>query len=134
MTPEDVLVNYIKEMNLWEHECAQRDQNASEGHISHDAAAKEGMKKLQPILDKYCSQRNEEPREFDYSIPPSYDPENEKVVEKKELSAVVVEIRTEEGHRHRDRYIYRLAIENGEWKICEKYLLAHDGELVPANL
>ena len=136
MTPERILVEYLTEMGKWESGCAavasMRTHSEVEGpEVS--AAWDAAMQSHRQIFERFCSKtRTLRRQSLSYSTPRDYNPETEKIVATRALS--VVEIETNQVAGLRKRQIYRFVLEDGQWRLYEKFIIAADGEVIGDEL
>lgn len=133
-TPAEVLFGFIKEMNLWERRCAARDPEPNSGLDRFEEAFCVGEGEYRLIFEKFCSPSKGTARDFFYSEPPDYDPDGESVMSIRQISPTLAEIQTLQNSGHRRRHLYRLALEDGQWRLFEKWIIYKDGELLHASL
>ena len=131
-SPNDTLCSFMKEMNEWEKKCAAKDLKYGDENFKN--VAQEAMKDYNRIFSRYCSKTNGTPRTFFYSNPPDYDPDGEVIVTIKYVSCSLVEIQTQQNYGWQEKRLYRLALEEGQWKLFEKQILTDDGEVIHASL
>jgi len=124
----------MKEMNDWERRCVLRDQECVAGKRYFEEAAQLASAEYMDIFNRYCSTKKGIPRGLFYDNPPDYDPNGEAIVNIKPLSPELLEIQTQQHYSHRKRHIFRLALENGEWRLFEKQIITENGELLEASL
>lgn len=134
MEPEQVLMKYLGEMGAWETTCARLDANRIAGQIDFADGMRIGMEKYRPIFETYCSKTRAMPRESLAYSTPLNDPEAEKIVVTTILSPSLVEIRTQQISGHRKQQLYRLVLEENQWKLFERFIVAADGELIGEEL
>lgn len=133
--PDVVLRDFMREMNSWEKRCAVRLEECIAGKLDFDEAESIGSSEyLQIIFSRYCSTSKAQPRDFHFTEPPDYDPEGEGIVTTKVLSQSLVELFTHQNYGHRKRHIFRLVLENKEWKIIERKILLDNGDSIDASI
>jgi|ERR1043166_1699029 hypothetical protein len=133
-TPEDTLKRYLAEMNKWERECADRDERCRSGELTYEESAQIGKDAYRSIFQSYCSPTSASPRGFFYDTPPDCDPEREVITATSTLSPGLVEVRTKQEYGARKDQIYRVALENGEWKLVDKRIVLHRGDTLETPL
>jgi hypothetical protein len=133
LTPRCVLFAFMKEMNMWERQSACREHECDAGKMDYDKAATLGTSEYMDIFTKYCSSAAI-PREYFFTEPPDYDPVGEVVLGEHELSAGLIEILTQQSYNHRKKHIFRMAFENGEWKIIERKIVLDTNEVLDTSL
>jgi hypothetical protein len=124
----------MKEMHAWETRCLLREGQCVSGQLAFDEAEKIGMDEYRQIFKAYCSTTKAVPRDFHYTEPPDYNAEGQTIISIRDLSPTLVEIQTQQNYSHRKRHAYRLAIEEGEWKLVERFILLSTGEMLETDL
>lgn len=133
LLPRSVLLGYMKDMNEWEKKCAYREHQCDQGELDYNTAAERGSAEYMKIFAKYCS-REAMPRDYFFTEPPDYDPEGETIVNEFEVRPGLVEIRTQQDFSHRKKHVFRIVLENGEWKIIERKILLDTNEILDTSL
>jgi hypothetical protein len=132
--PKETLLEYMKAMHRWELDCAKSHEAFKRGELEFEDTVKIGMEHYQPIYEKFISQPHMKPRDFHFSIPPDYDPSNEGITKIRFVDENVAEISTKQIGGLEGEFLYNLVKQPQGWKLAEKYFVAFDGEVIPANL
>lgn len=133
MEPDKVLRRYLIEKCAWEAECARLDGERIAGRMDVSECDQIAVDKYRPIFARFCSEARALPRQsvIAYTTPLD-DPEAEKTIATRMLS--VAEIETQQVAGHRKRHLYRLVLEEGQWRLFEKFIIATDGEMIQDEL
>ena len=134
LSPDAVLVGYMRDMNAWEKRCAKRMEECIAGDMDFDQAREIGTGEYMDIFRRYCSQSKASPRDFYYTEPPDYNAEGEMILGVNEKSFDAVEIYTQQNYSHRKRHIFILAWENEEWRLVERKVLLDGNEFLETTL
>ena len=129
-----ILIQFMKEMNAWEKRCALRTKKCLDGSMPFDEATRIGEEEYMHIFDKYCSPSKCAPRDFHYSEPPDYDPDNEHVLAIQEHRPEVTHMLTQQNYGFRERHKFMLGLEAGDWKLFGKEILLDDGATLNVSL
>jgi hypothetical protein len=131
---KNVLLAFAKEMNAWEKRCASREGECLSGEMTFERANLIAFSEYMQIYNRYCSRTRGTPRDLHWTEPPDYDPEHEEILSAKEGENGLAEIETQQHHGHRKRHLFKLALENGEWKLFQKGIVMDDGEVLNSQL
>ena len=130
-SPQAILHAFMQDMNAWEQRSANRTELCIAGMMDFSEADELIASEYAEIFRKWCSVTRGKPRDgMCYSVPPDYDPEGETIVEIRENPPDLVEIETQQNYLHRKRQVYGLVLENGQWRLYEKKVVLHNGELL----
>ena len=134
VSPNDVLLDFMKEMNSWEKQCAARMEQCIAGTLDFDEATKVGTAEYMEIFSRYCSLSRAVPRDFYYTEPPDYDPKGEVILNVKQISPNTAEMFTQQNYSHRKRHVFMLALEKDGWRLVGRRVLLDNGEFLEAGL
>jgi hypothetical protein len=136
--PEQVLKRFFAAMRQWEMDCAARDRRVDKDEISHDRARDECVAALKAVFAQFCTTW-EKPRRaqggYQYSTPPSYNPEGEQIlnVERKGGRVIIQTQETTTGYNH--RCVYTLVETENGWRIVDnRRRINPAGKKVPWDL
>jgi len=134
MKPEEALFGYLASMAEWESKCRDLYRERKAGRIEVSESMRAAMAIYNPIFEKYCSISKAVKREsLSFSSPPQYDVSSETIIAVNIIGIAVVEIRTNHA-THDKQFVYRLTLENGEWRLFEKFVIGSAGQLMRDEL
>jgi hypothetical protein len=132
---KSMLLRFFDFMHAWELGCAAREAAAEAGQLNFDEAKRISMEQFEVIFRQVCSQSIAQRRTYHFSIPPKYDPHEERIAEAKMVDCNTIEIRTYQARtEHFGSYLYRLVREEGAWKLSKAFYVALNGELEGGSL
>jgi len=102
--------------------------------MTFDEATEVGQAEYMAIYHRYCSGPKGQPRDFFYTEPPDYDPDREVIRKVLNESPDLVEIHTQQEYGHQKRHVFRLVLENGEWRLIDRQILIDNGKMIASTL
>lgn len=114
-----VLLSFMKAMKAWEIQCVKRQPLIEKEKLDYVEVKTTGMSEYNNIFKKYCSTKAK-PRNYSFSNPPEYDPAREKIESEENVNSKVVEFQTQAKDLFKSKYLYKLVLEDDEWKILSK--------------
>ena len=116
--PEEVLKSFIAEMDAWETRCAARSKKVDANEISYEDAKRMRIEEFKTISDRHCSIKA---KMRSGSFGREYDSDIVKILEMRPKSDKLVEIETTGNPHLKTNYRFNLRLENGEWKVLERF-------------
>lgn len=132
-SPQETLLKFMRRMNKWEKTCLERQKLFEDGQVAFEEVAAAGEAEFRRIFDRYCA-RSAIPRSYCFSDPPEYDSQNEEILYIVHESDDFVTIETLQHYGFRERHLYRLTVQDGEWRIVDKQIILDSGELLADTL
>lgn len=133
MTPEKTVAGYTEAMHAWEVRARERNDEFRSGKAKYADVKRASLKEMEDIHQTFISKKVEM-RGFRFANPPDYDPESEAILSTELVSKSSAKVHTQQSAGKKQTCIYHLELEDGSWRITDKFFVGHDGKPFRANL